>query len=739
MPRLTGRGSSIGFRLVAGAALACLPLAAGGAANEGRLGFLPASIEAQRQAEATFLATPTPEQARRWLRRLTEEPHVAGTPGDRAVATFIRDKLREFGLDADLVPYHVLLNYPKHVSLRLVEPAIQDLSLFEDGQVRDKDSFSRDAFPAFHGYGASGNAAGQVVYVNYGTEEDYKQLEETGVDLRGKIALVRYGKVFRGLKVREAQQRGAAGVLIYSDPADDGYAQGDVYPDGPMRPPTALQRGSVQFLSLGPGDPQTPGAPSTKAAKRVAREKLEGIPRIPSLPLSYGEAEKILRALAGPNVPSGWQGGLPFAYHVGPGPAKVEMVVEMDEAVREIWNVVGKIPGSTDPDAWVILGNHHDAWTYGAVDPSSGTASFLEAARALGAAVKAGWRPRRTIVMAAWDAEEYGLVGSTEWGEDLAKELSQKAVAYLNLDSSVTGPNLSLDGIASLRDLAIEAAGDLRDPKRGKSIAELWTAKQRKEWNGQEPISLDRPDSPFEPHLAPLGSGSDYTVFVDHLGIPSLNFGFEGKYGVYHSTLDSLFWMEKFGDPEFLYHAEAARLLGLMAMRLAGADVVPFRYTPYAAVLARQLDELRRFAVQERRTAAAADKLPEKAPLEPDFQPLLAALGEFRTAAADLDAALDSLDHGGGAAPTRLAQLNDALMAVERRFLTPAGIHGRPWYRHVLYAPGVTTGYASWPLPGLKLAVKEHDNAIWDGEARKILDALKAATAALGEAKQLAR
>jgi len=731
-------------RFAAAAAFACLALAAGGAAPAGsategrRLGFLSASIEAQQRGEAEFLTTPTPDQARRWLRRLTEEPHVAGTPGDHAVALFIRDRLREFGLEADLAPYHVLLNYPKQVSLRLVEPAPQELSLFEDGNLRDKDSFSRDAFPAFHGYGASGSAAGQVVYVNYGTEEDFKQLEESGIDLHGKIALVRYGRVFRGLKVREAQERGAAAVLIFSDPADDGYAQGDIYPDGPMRPPTAVQRGSVQFLSLGPGDPQTPGAPSTKDAKRLPRGKVETIPRIPSLPISYGEAEKILRQIAGPSVPAGWQGGLPFAYHLGPGPAKVEMSVEMDEAVREIWDVIGKIPGSTEPDRWVILGNHHDAWTYGAVDPSSGTASFLEAARALGAAVKSGWRPRRTIVMAAWDAEEYGLVGSTEWGEDLAEELSRKGVAYLNLDSSVTGPDLSVDGIPTLRDVVIEAAGVLADPKRGKSVAELWLAKQRKSWNDEEPILVDRPDRPFEPQLRPLGSGSDYTVFVDHLGIAGLNFGFEGKYGVYHSTFDNLYWMEKFGDPEFLYHAEAARLFGLLAMRLAGADVVPLRHAPYAAALSRQVDDLRRFLVRERRAAAAADKPPKQAPLDPDFGPILAALEEFRAAATALDAGLDRLEGSGGVAPEKLARLNDAVVGVERRFLVPEGIHGRPWFRHVLYAPGVTTGYASWPLPGLQLAAKEHDAAIWDGEARKVVAALTAATAALGEARQLA-
>jgi N-acetylated-alpha-linked acidic dipeptidase len=702
------------------------------------LGFLPASSEAQAKGEAAFLATPTPQQAERWLRKLTEEPHVAGTPQDRAVAEFVRDKWREFGIDADLVTYDVLLNYPKKVGLRLVEPAAQEISLFEDGYLRDKDSFSHDAFPAFHGYGASGKAAAQVVYANYGSEEDFKKLEEMGVDVRGRIVLVRYGKVFRGLKVEEAQRRGAAAVVIYSDPADDGYMRGDIYPDGPMRPPTSLQRGSVQFLSLGPGDPQTPGQPSKPGAERIPREKLEGIPKIPSLPISYGEAEKILRAIAGPNVPDGWQGGLPFAYHVGPGPAKLEMEVEMDYAVRPIWDVIGRIRGSAEPDRWVVAGNHIDAWTYGAVDPNSGTASFLEMVRGLGAALKAGWRPRRTIVLAAWDGEEYGLLGSTEWGEDLAADLAGKAVAYLNMDSSVTGPDLSAGGVPSLRDLLLEVTGDLMDPKRGKSVAELWTAARHRAWNREEPIPLDRPDPAFEPQMEPLGSGSDYTVFLDHLGVTAMNVSFTGPYGVYHSTLDDLFWMEKFGDPEFLYHALAARTLGLLVMRLAGADLVPLRYAPYAAELSDELDDLRRCAVSERRAAAVAEKPPARPPLEADFGPVVAALDEFAQAARTLDGALDAValsSAGPGSAPG----LNDAVVRVERTLLAPAGISGRPWFRHLLYAPGLTTGYAAWPFPELTQAVKDHDPALWQGGSQRVIGALHAASAALRDAAALAR
>ncbi|HMC82208.1 MAG TPA: M28 family metallopeptidase, partial [Candidatus Polarisedimenticolia bacterium] len=611
-----------------------------------RLGFFEASTSSQSRGEEVFLATPTPRKAEEWLRQLTEEPHVAGTENDRALAEMVRDRLKEYGFQVETRTYQVLLNYPKRVSLRMLQPSAQELSLFEEGYSRDKDSFTRDAFPGFHGYGASGTASGQVVYANYGTDEDFKKLDDLGVRVRGRIVLARYGKVFRGLKVKEAQARGAAGVIIYSDPADDGYMKGDVYPDGPMRPASAIQRGSVQFLSSGPGDPQTPGIASTQDARRIPREKLEGVPRIPSLPLSYGEAEKILRALAGQRVPDEWQGGLPFAYHLGPGAAEVRLEVEMDYAVRPIWDVIGRLPGSMDPDRWVILGNHRDAWTYGAVDPNSGTASFLETARGLGAAVKAGWKPRRSILLASWDAEEYGLVGSTEWGEDLASELAQKGVAYINLDSSVTGEDLEVEGIPSLRDLVREVAGDLEDPVRGKTVGELWTNRVRKAWNKEEPICLDRPESPFSPALGPLGSGSDYTVFADHLGIASLNFSFTGSYGVYHSTLDDFFWMKHFGDPEFLYHAVAARLFGLLAMRLAGADLVPLRYHPYADALANQLDEVRRRAVMERRDAATSEMPAPHPPLTPDFGPIRSTLADFRGAADSLDAALDALPAG---------------------------------------------------------------------------------------------
>jgi N-acetylated-alpha-linked acidic dipeptidase len=718
-----------------------------------RLGFIAATQEAQAKAEATFLATPTADRARSWLRALTEEPHVAGTAEGKKSAEYVRDRLVEFGLKAELNSYEVLLNHPRSVALRLTEPEPVELSLREEGQPRDKDSYSADAFPAFHGYGASGRAAGQVVYANYGTRDDFERLESLGVRVEGRIALVRYGQVFRGLKVKEAQARGARGVIIYSDPEDDGYMKGDVYPDGPMRPASAIQRGSVRFLSAGPGDPTTPGYASTRGARRVGRDELTGIPGIPSLPLSYGEAAKILKALGGERVPDAWQGGLPFAYHLGPGPAKIEMNVEMDYAVRPIWNVIATIPGTAEPDRLVVLGNHRDAWVYGAVDPNSGTASLLETARGLAAALRAGWKPRRSIVLASWDGEEYALLGSTEWVEDRLPSLQANAVAYVNLDSAVTGPDLDVGGVPSLRDLVLETAAVLPEPRRGGTLLDAWRARKQGEWARTEPALPETADRRFELHLNPLGSGSDFTAFLDHAGVASLDFSFEGGYGVYHSIYDSFFWMEKFGDPGFQYHVVAARFYGLLAMRLAAADIVPLRYVPYGRALERELELRRREVIRERRVWEAARARPDgalpgaeaaearkKQPLLPDFAPLARAIERLGAGAGGLDASVARLEGAprGTVDAGALARLNDALVQIERAFLDPRGLPGRPWFRHTLYAPGFTTGYSSWPFPGVVQALDDRDQAAFEAQLRVLISRIDAATEAMAAARQVA-
>ncbi len=686
-------------------------------------GFAAGSRDAQARAEKVFLDTPAPDRARRWLFQLTEEPHVAGTPQEKKVADYVLARFKEFGLDAEMTRYDVFLNHPKSVSLKLVTPVEMELKLREDAYDVDKDSSSRDMFPAFHGYGASGKAEGQVVYVNYGSPADFERLRGLGISVEGKLTLVRYGGAFRGLKVKESQDRGAVGVIIYSDPADDGYMRGDVYPDGPMRPPSAIQRGSVQYLSHGPGDPSTPGAPSIAGAKRLTRDQMTNVPKIPSLPISYGEAEKILRRLGGPRVPDEWQGGLPFSYHVGPGSAAVAMDVQMDEGLKPIYNIVAKIKGSSEPERLVVLGNHRDAWTHGAVDPNSGTAAMLEMARGFGAALKSGWTPKRTILIASWDAEEYGLVGSTEWAEEHAADLHKNAVAYLNCDVAVTGPNLGLNGVPSLRDLALQAARDVADPKRGGSLGAAWETHQRTEWARQTPVDLGGKDESFEPRLQPLGSGSDYTVFLDNLGVPSFDFGFSGPYGVYHAVYDNFRWMEKYGDPDFHYHAAAARLWGLMAMRLASADVVPLRFSSYARSLQYDLDAMRRDAIRRARLPADA-AAGQKAAITPDFSEVLAALSNLGVTGEAADRAADAAARGGDAATVK--RVNDALIQVERAFLNADGLPKRPWFRHMLIAPGLTTGYAAWPFPALQQAVEERDAAMFASEAKRVVAALEA-------------
>ena len=735
--------------------LALVALASQARGQDGPIGFAPGSKAAQAKAEAHALGVPTPDAARAWLRSITEEPHVAGTPADYKTAVDVRDKLKSWGWQAELAEYEVLINYPvrapgREVLCEIVRPVPLGLKVTEDAIAADKDSASPDAFPAFHGYGVSGDVTGQVVYANYGRPEDFTALEKLGVDVRGKIVLVRYGDLFRGLKVRNAQKKGAKGILIYSDPIDDGYGRGDVYPTGPYRSGSSLQRGSVQFLSLGPGDPSTPNGPSIKGAKRLPFDPRNGFtlaeedihqgtsatgtplmtPSIKDLGKGDGPGPRGLlrndpqpadqlrrgetdpRSHGGPNVPGGWQGGLPLAYHVGPGPAEVHFRVEMDYQVRPIWNVIASIKGEVEPDKWVMIGNHRDAWVYGAVDPGSGTAATLEMCRAIGSAVKQGWKPRRTLVYASWDAEEYGLVGSTEWCDQHREEISEKAVMLLNVDSAVSGPELDVDGVPSLREVMLEAAGSIQDVRSGRPLRDVWMAKKRAAWSGAAPVDLDGlwdgpavaedPSKPysaasngalgrkFSPQLNPLGSGSDYTAFLDHLGVPSLDVGFNGRYGVYHSIYDDFFWMEKFGDPEFVVHATAARLYTLLVMRAAGAEVVPLKFAPYGDALREYVDDLRRMVARKARTVESESARP---PIVFDGLPrLVASIKAFDGQAGALDAATDALAKRDSLAPAHLVKVNDALTKVERSFLLPKGLPGRSWFKHSVYAPGLTTG-----------------------------------------------
>jgi N-acetylated-alpha-linked acidic dipeptidase len=694
------------------------------------MGFRDADSVEERAREATLDAGVRPDSLRRHLRLLTETPHVAGTPADLATAEYVRDRMIAYGWDARLEAVPVYLNYPTEPVLELTEPAPLTLATRERGLEWDKDAFDRDAMPAFHGYGAAGEVTAQIVYANYGDVDDFKKLVELGIDIRGRIALVRYGKNFRGLKVRNAERAGAAGVIIYSDPADDGFAKDDMYPRGQGRPDDAIQRGSVQYLSEGPGDPETPGWGSSEKGKRLKPSEIKGIPKIPSIPLSWGEAKKIFEVLDGPRVPDAWQGRLELTYHVGPGPAKVHMKIGQNYAVRPIWNVIATLKGRESPDQWVIGGNHRDAWVHGANDPNSGTITMLEMARGIGALTKTGWRPRRTLVLCSWDGEEYGLLGSTEWCETNAEELKKKAVAYINVDAAVGGHDFGASGSHALADMIVEAIGDVRDPGKGGSVGQVWAdrlkGEGRAEWarKNRERRWRGEPDQAFVATPGSLGSGSDYTAFEDHLGIASANLGFGGVGGVYHSQYDDFAFMDRVVDPGYAYHVAMVQIWARVALRLAESEAIPLHYSDVGAFA---LDEIQ--SLDDRADDANAG-LPDSSKLVADLKPLRESAARLRDAGRTVEGGIDrALTRGvwpGGSA----ADINRTLMSVERAMIG-TGLPGRPWFANEIYAPGLNTGYAAVPLPRLGQAVLDRSARDWRAGVDPIRAALDRAAAAL--------
>lgn len=654
-------------------------------------GFTPASAERQRNLEADFLKLPHAQNAERFLKHLTEEPHLAGSVGSKNVAEYINSQYRKWGLDSKLAEYHVYLPYPKSITLTLLEPDSITLNLDEPSWRFDKDSYDQRAVMPFNAYSPSGEVTAQVVYVNRGLPDDYDKLKELGVDIRGKIALVRYGGSFRGVKAKVAEEHGAAGLIIYSDPADDGYMMGDIYPHGPARPPDAIQRGSLLYIFNYPGDPLTPGYAATKNANRLKYGEAKNIARIPTSPISYSQARLLLKNLAGPEVPErSWQGGLPFRYHVGPGPAKMQMHVEMDYQIRPIYNVIAAVPGKEQPEQKVIIGNHHDAWVYGAVDPGSGTAAVMEIGRSLSDLMQTGWRPKRSIVLAHWDAEEYGLIGSTEWVEENRENLMKNAIIYINIDAAVSGDNFGASAVPSLDDFIQTITKDVSDPRTKQPVFERWWQRQ----NEDEFKRLGQvvPDT-ARIELGRLGSGSDYTAFLQHSGIPSLSMGFGGRYGVYHSQLDNFFWMQNWGDPTFEYHAAMAKIGGLAALRFAQADVLPFDYADYAAAVVRHTEELEK---------SLKTKFLD---VEIDLNPVREQAKKWEKAAESLNSKIDSLIAAGQSH----AQLNSMLMQLERQLTSAQGLAGRPWFKHQIYAPGLYTGYAAKPLPAIAEAAEKGD------------------------------
>ena len=682
-------------------------------------GFSTAGAVAERRWEEQFRAVPASASAREHLRRLTLEPHVAGTKEDYATAIYVRDQLRSYGLTAELKEYQVWLNYPNTPGIiELITPRRERLAVREAVVSADPTSSNPGITPLFNGYSPSGDVTAPLVYANYGLPGDYDELKKVGVDVKGKIVIVRYGNSFRGVKAKVAEDQGAIGCIIYSDPADDGYMQGDVYPKGPWRPVASGQRGSVQYLFDYPGDPLTPGKPSIPGVPRLKVEDATDLTRIPVQPIAYDVARKLIAPLKGPVRPRGFQGGLPFAYHVGgTDDVKVHLKTDMDYQTRTIWDVVARIDGSQD--RWVIMGNHRDAWVFGAVDPNSGTSAMLEVARGFGQLLKQGWKPKRTLILCSWDAEEYGLIGSTEWAEENADELQEKAVAYLNVDVAVSGPNFSASAVPSLWKLIRSVARDVKDPKTGKSVYQQWQDRAR----DQRP-EADQGMTP-EARIGALGSGSDFTPFLQHLGVASTDMGFGGDYGVYHSAYDSFYWMARFGDPTFGYHVATAQLWGTMAMRLAEADGLPFDYTDYANQIREFFNEAVKFA--KRRSLESS--FDEKA--------MHAAVDDFLKEAARVEKNRQTaiLQIANSENESKLKSINDALVKAERALIDSRGLRGRTWYKHEIYAPGIYTGYAAQPLTDFQQALDDRNTTNAKESLERVVEAIKRATNVLRQAR----
>ncbi len=675
----------------------------------------------QFEIDQKFLTVPDTKLAEQHLKILTMVPHVAGSPEDFNTAQYVAKQFRVAGLETEIVPYRVWMNRPEEISVSVTAPA----GVKMNGPTRehvDGDPFQDDrrVLMPFNGSSPSGDVEAEVVYANYGSPEDFKKLADMKIDVKDKIVLVRYGQNFRGVKSFVAEEHGAKGVIIYSDPIDDGYFRGDMYPKGPWRPATGVQRGSIQYMFKYPGDPTTPGfasLPDMPDSKRVPPDQATDMPKIPTTPISYADAQPILQNLAGPESPREWQGALPFTYHVGPGPVKVKIHLKQAYRYFTIWNVIGKIPGTKYPDEWVVLGNHRDAWVYGAVDPNSGTAAMLESVHGMAELLHSGWKPERTILFCSWDAEEEGLIGSTEWGEQFEQQLAH-TVAYFNLDVAVSGPNFNASAVPSLKGFVREVTKFVPSPKGG-TVYEQWKEERSKRSERRSPdFNQGRRANARVENDVPvgdLGSGSDYSVFIQHLGIPSADATSSGDYGVYHSVFDNFAWFKKFGDPTFVYEQEMARVLGLEALHMSAADVLPYDYELYGKEITAYIEQAQEKAKQSLGSNA------------PDFSKALDAAKRFTAAGA---AALALQQNP----PQDAGKLNQTLIAAERALLLQKGLPNRPWFRHAIYAPGQYTGYAAVVIPGVNEAIDAKNASLTGDQIQALADALNRAAETLERA-----
>ena len=684
-------------------------------------GFLPGQWEEQRQIEERFRAVPDPARLREYMEYMSGEPHIGGFGhGSKRVADYALEKFLSFGLDAAIEETEALMPLPVDRHVEVLGPEPYTLRLAELGVPEDKDSSDPGQLPTFNPYAADGDVTGEVVYVNYGIPEDYEKLAELGISVEGKIVLARYGRSWRGIKAKLAQENGALGALLYSDPEEDGYYRGPTYPEGPYRPKWGVQRGSIMDMPVHPGDPLTPGWGAKEDREKLTRETARTLVKIPVLPISWGDALPILEQLRGTAAPNDdWKGALPITYYIGPGPVTVRMRTAYDWQVRPIYNVVARIEGSTYPDEWIVHGNHHDAWCAGATDPISGAVQLMETARGFGELLKAGIRPRRTVVFALWDAEEWGLLGSTEWAETNRDDLGEKGVAYINTDSTGKGW-LGFAGSHTLERFLNEVAHDIEDPERGMSLYEA--ARARRLETAANPEARREIEQSDDLRLAALGSGSDYTVFIDHLTMASLNLGIGGDSpgGVYHSNYDSFHWYLKFSDSDFVFGRALSQLIGTAMLRLANAAILPFGFTALADAMETYVEEIRE-------THAAMES-----PQEIDFEAIESALDSLRDAGQGYEDTLAGLSDASADAVlgnARISELNQLLYTSERRLGYDEGLPNREWFRHQVYAPGFYTGYGVKTIPGVREGIEEEE---WEA-ARFYVRVVSEALASLAE------
>jgi N-acetylated-alpha-linked acidic dipeptidase len=699
-------------------------------------GFPPAQWKAEHDREEQAKAIPQQERLRIYMDRLADKPHHAGSPGSKAVAEYLSAQLTEWGLDTRIETFEALIPYPTTRTLEMTAPVRFRAKLAEPPIPEDPSTSQEGQLPTFNAYGASGDVTAPLVYVNYGMPEDFAYLKKQGIDVQGKIAIARYGRSWRGLKPKLAQDNGAVGCLIYSDPREDGFFQNDVYPKGPMRPSGGVQRGSVMDMAIYPGDPLSPGWASepnpNTSSKRLDRDEAKTLLKIPVLPISWADALPLLEQLGGQVVPESWRGALPLTYHAGPGPATVHLEVDFDWSTRPLYNVIATIPGSGAKDQWIMYGNHHDAWVNGASDPVSGASVLLETARTLSELRKQGWQPRRTVMLALWDGEEYGLLGSTEWVEKHMDELDRAGMVYLNSDSTGRGVLVS-GGSASLEPFLAEVLRDVKDPATSKSLLEASRERRTAAATaGAAPAARGRRDRGF--HVESLGSGSDYVAFLDHAGVASLNLGFGAGDGVYHSIYDTPAWYQQFSDGDRIFGKALTQVMTTAILRLADAPLLPFEFSSLSASVTRWVEEIRR-------------ELP-RGNARVNLRPVTVQLTRLSAAAKAYDEELSAWTKRGQAssqqptAPEKpvseaLAKVDESMRETERALLAADGLPGRDWYRNQIYAPGILTGYAAKTLPGVREAVEAQQWNRANQQTRKLAESLRAAAVQVEEAARL--